>query len=70
MSYRDLSDPTFLAVLQPARASLVVITVTATDAALRINDHPYTTCPQVSIIARARDLAASTRLLEAGGTHA
>ena len=70
VSYGDLSDPVFLAALQPARASLVVITVTATDAALRIIDYLRVTCPQVPIVARARDLAASARLLEAGATHA
>jgi len=70
VSYGDLSDPVFLAALQPARASLVVITVNDTDAALRIVEYLRATCPQVPIVARARDLAASARLLKAGATHA
>jgi CPA2 family monovalent cation:H+ antiporter-2 len=45
VSYGDLSDPAFLAALQPARASLVVTTVNDTDAALRIVDYLRAACP-------------------------
>ena len=54
VSYGDLSDPVFLAALQPARASLVVITVYDTDAALRIVNCLRAACPQLPIVARAR----------------
>lgn len=70
VSWGDLSNPAFLASLKPARAALVVITVNETEMALRIVNYLHDACPQVPIVARARDLAASAQLLRAGAAHA
>jgi CPA2 family monovalent cation:H+ antiporter-2 len=70
VSYGDLSDPGLLAAIHVERASLVVITVDNSTTALETISHLRRTCPQVPVIARARDLETSTRLLEAGAIHA
>lgn len=68
--YGDISDPELLATLRLERASLVLITLDHSAAALRTAALLSQTHPQVPIIARARDLEASSRLREAGATHA
>ncbi|HUW26130.1 MAG TPA: cation:proton antiporter [Gallionella sp.] len=68
--YGDFSDPELLAALHVERAALVIITIDHAAKALRTVMHLRSTCPQVPVIARARDLEASTRLLDAGATHA
>lgn len=68
--YGDISDPELLASIHVERAALVVITIDHADKALRTVAHLRKTCPQVQIIARARDLEATSHLLEAGATHA
>lgn len=68
--YGDIADPGLLSALHIERAGLAVITV----------DHPATAeqailnltrlAPQVPVIARARDLNDSSRLMTAGATYA
>ena len=68
--YGDISDHELLAAVPGERADLAVITVdqsAVAEKAVRAIKDVY---PGVSVIARARDLAASARLLEAGATHA
>jgi monovalent cation:H+ antiporter-2, CPA2 family len=68
--YGDIADPELLAAIHIERASLVVITVDRSATALRAVAFLRSTCPQVPIVVRARDLETSARLLEAGATHA
>jgi len=68
--YGDVADPDLLGAVQVERASLVVITVADTPTALRTVAYMRSHCPQVPIIARARDLEATAALLAAGATHA
>ncbi len=68
--YGDISDPGLLAAIHVERASLVVITIDKSDTALRSVSFLRNMCPHVPVIARARDLEASSRLLDAGATHA
>ncbi len=70
VSFGDISDAELLSTIRPERASLVVITVDDFGAALRAISNLRTACPQVPVIARARDLEMSKRLLEAGAMHA
>jgi monovalent cation:H+ antiporter-2, CPA2 family len=68
--YGDIADPELLAAVHVEQASLVVITVDRAATALRAVAALRNRCPQVPIIARARDLETSSRLLDAGATHA
>jgi CPA2 family monovalent cation:H+ antiporter-2 len=68
--YGDISDPELLAAVRVDHAALVVITVNQTAQALRTVTFLRSHCPQVPIIARARDLESSSQLLDAGATHA
>jgi len=68
--YGDISDSELLAVVHVERASLVVITVNQSSTALRAVSVLRSSCPQIPVIARARDLETSTQLIEAGATHA
>lgn len=68
--YGDIADPDLLAAVQVERSALVVITVDNFPTALRAVGFLRQHCPQVPIIARARDLESSAALLEAGATHA
>ena len=68
--YGEISDPELLSAIHVERASLVVITVDRSTTALDTISHLRRTCPQVPVIARARDLETSTRLLDAGAIHA
>ena len=68
--YGDISDPGLLTAIHVERASLVVITIDQSDTALRTVSFLRGICPQVPVIARARDLEVSSRLLNAGATHA
>ncbi|AMX04158.1 cation:proton antiporter [Microbulbifer thermotolerans] len=70
VSFGDISDPELLSAIHVERASLVVITVDCPGTALRTLSYLRASCPQVPVIARARDLESSTRLLEAGAAHA
>jgi CPA2 family monovalent cation:H+ antiporter-2 len=68
--FGDIADPDLLATGRVDRASLIVITIDRTDTALRAVAALRTLHPQLPIIARARDLEASGRLLAAGATQA
>ncbi len=70
VSFGDISDPELLSTIHIERASLIVITVDDSSTALRAMSYLRGTCPQVPVIARARDLETSTRLLGAGAVHA
>ena len=70
VSYGDISDPGLLSASHVERAALVVITVDKPATALRTISYLRRACPQVPVIARARDLETSTRLLDAGAVHA
>ena len=68
--YGDISDPELLAAAHAERASLVVLTIDHGATALRTVSHFRNTYPQIPVIARARDLEASSHLLRAGATQA
>ena len=68
--FGDITDPGLLTALHVKQASLLVITVDKTSTALSALSYLRRACPQVPVIARARDLESSTRLLEAGAIHA
>jgi len=66
----DIADPELLTAIHIERASLVVITVNWSTSAYMAISYLRKMCPQVPIIARARDMEASLKFLEAGATHA
>ena len=68
--YGDISDPELLAAVQVDRASLVVLSVDSFPVTLQAVTHIRRAAPHVPIIARARDLESSSRLLAAGAAHA
>lgn len=68
--YGDISDPELLSTIHVERASLIVLTVDGSTTTLSAISYLGRMCPQVPVIARARDLEASTRLLDAGAVHA
>ncbi len=66
--YGDIADPGLLGALALERAALVVITINDTAAALQTLAWLRQHCPQVPVLARARDLPSSALLLDAGAT--
>jgi len=68
--YGDVSDPELLATIHVDRAALVVLTVDQPISAMRAVSWIRRDCPQVPVIARARDLATSAQLRETGATGA
>lgn len=68
--YGDIADAELLASVRAERAALVIITVDNSVAALTAVSVLANYCPHVPVIARARDLESSARLLAAGATHA
>jgi len=70
VSFGDISDPELLSAVHVDRASLVVLTPDTTVTSLSALGYLRRTCPQVPVIARARDLEASKRLLDAGAVQA
>jgi hypothetical protein len=68
--YGDIADAELLAAARAERASLAVVTVDSHAVALRTLAAMRQHCPQVPVIARARDLEASSALVEAGAIHA
>jgi len=68
--FGDISDPELLTTIHVERAALILLTVDDPANALRTVSVLRNSCPQVPIIARARDLEASSRLIDAGATHA
>ncbi len=68
--YGDITDLELLAAARVECASLVIVTVDAHAIALRSVAALRQHCPQVPVIARARDLEASSALINAGAIHA
>jgi len=68
--FGDISDPGLLAAIHVERAALIVLSADASSSALRALSYLRSTCPQVPVVARARDLETSSLLLEAGAVHA
>lgn len=68
--YGDIADPALLAAAHAESAALIVLTVAAEDRALRAISHIKNNYPGVPVIARARDLEASGRLIQAGASRA
>jgi glutathione-regulated potassium-efflux system protein KefB len=68
--YGDIGDLDLLAAAGAGRADLVVLTIDQQQAALRAVTLLRGAWPGLPVIARARDLEASGRLLEAGATQA
>ena len=68
--YGDIADPELLAAARAERASLAIVTVNSHAVALRTVAALRQHCPQVPVIARARDLEASSALVNAGAIHA
>jgi len=66
VSYGDISDLGLLNGIHVERASLVVVTIDKSAAALEAISYLHKMCPQVPVIARARDLEASSQLLDVG----
>jgi len=70
VQYGDISDAELLSAVHVERAALVVITVDDHTNALRTVAVLRSSYPHVAVIARARDLESSLRLVDAGATHA
>ena len=68
--YGDIADPDLLASARAEQASLVIVTVDSHEVALRALAALHHHCPEVPVIARARDLKTSSVLLGAGAAHA
>jgi len=68
--YGDVGDQELLSAAGAGRADLMVLTIDQEQAALRAVTLLRSAWPELRVIARARDLAASGRLLEAGATQA
>jgi CPA2 family monovalent cation:H+ antiporter-2 len=68
--YGDIADPELLAAARAERASLAIVTVDSHAVALRTVAALRQHCPQVPVIARARDLEATSTLVNAGAIHA
>mgnify|MGYP006326930465 CR=1 FL=1 len=67
--YGDIADAELLASVRAERAALVIITVDDSAAALTAVSVLANYCPHVPVIARARDLESSARLLAAGAAN-
>lgn len=67
--YGDISDPELLTTIQVEQAALVVLSVDDSAVALRAVSFIRNRAPHIPVIARARDLESSARLLAAGATH-
>lgn len=68
--YGDIGNPELLAAIHAEQAALVVLTVDKEQSALQTISHVRNYSPGIPIIARARDLEASGRLVQAGATRA
>lgn len=66
VAYGDLTDPHLLAAAHVERASLIILTLDNREAALKAAMLIRTQFPQIPIIARARDLEASSELKAMG----
>lgn len=70
VSYGDIADPELLAAIHVERAALVLLAVDDAGTALKAVTLLRRACPQVPVIARARNLDDSAALIAAGAAHA
>lgn len=68
--YGDIADPELLAAARAELVGLAIVTVDSHEVSLRAVAALRRHCPQVPVIARARDLVASAALVAAGAAHA
>lgn len=68
--YGDIANPELLAAAHAEQAALVVLTVAREDTTLQAISHMRNNYPGIPVLARARDLEASSRMIEAGATRA
>jgi CPA2 family monovalent cation:H+ antiporter-2 len=68
--YGDIADPELLTAVRAERASLAIVTVDSHVVAMRAVAALRQHCPQVPVIARARDLETSSALMHAGAIEA
>jgi glutathione-regulated potassium-efflux system ancillary protein KefC len=68
--YGDIANPELLAAAHVEKAALVVLTVDREQVALQTISHVRNNYSGIPVIARARDLEASGRLIQAGATLA
>jgi voltage-gated potassium channel Kch len=68
--FGDISNPALLAAAHAELAALVVLTVAKEDTTLKAISHIRNNYPGIPVIARARDLEASGKLIQAGATLA
>jgi CPA2 family monovalent cation:H+ antiporter-2 len=70
VSYGDMADPELHAAIHVDRAALVMLAVDDAGTALKAVALLRRACPQVPVVARARNLEESAALLQAGAAHA
>ena len=70
VSYGDIADPELHGAIRVDRAALVLLAVDDAGTALKAVTLLRSACPQVPVIARARNLDDSTALIQAGAAHA
>jgi glutathione-regulated potassium-efflux system protein KefB len=68
--YGDIANPALLAAAHAEQAALIVLTVAHEDTTLQAISHMKNYYSGIPVIARARDLEASGRLIQAGATRA
>jgi glutathione-regulated potassium-efflux system ancillary protein KefC len=68
--FGDISDPHLLTASHMDQAALVVLAVDHSRTALRVLAHLRNACPNLPVIARAKDLEDVSHLLHAGATRA
>lgn len=68
--YGDIANPELLSAIHAEQAALVVLTVDQEQTVLKTISHLKNYYPGIPILARARDLEASGRLIQAGATRA
>ncbi len=68
--FGDIGDPHLLTASRVDQAALVILTVDHPRTALLAVSHLRNTCPELRIIARAKDLEGVAHLLSAGATQA
>lgn len=68
--YGDIGDPELISAAHVENASLVLLTIDHGPTSLRVVRHLRSVYPNLPIIARARDLEACGKLMEAGATEA
>lgn len=68
--FGDIGDPHLLRAIQIQRAALAVLTVDNPRTALRALHHLRNECPDLPVIARAKDLEGVGQLMAAGATSA